>query len=262
MHPKQNTPILETAMNSFAKRLALTAGLTILLAAGAASAQTAAPTAPKPAKALQALTAAEIDAQRLIAPPPAEGSAAHRAELAELHRVIAAATPARLAQAKWDDEHEDPSLYYATIGGGFDLKTLPATAALLDIIVNDDGLAATAAKHTFPRLRPWASDKTIPTCDPDDKPLTSYPSGHATLGFSVGMVLATLIPEKAQAIQARAQDYAFSREVCGSHYASDTAASHALANAITTTMLANPALQPRIAAARAELRAARFTTLQ
>ena len=69
-----------------------------------------------------------------LPPPPEEGSEAHKADLADLHRIIAARTPERLAQAKWDDEHEDPSAYYATIGGGFDLKTLPATAALLAVV--------------------------------------------------------------------------------------------------------------------------------
>ncbi len=108
-------------MNVYPKRLALVAVLGALLSAGHAMAQTAAPAAPaaaKPAKVLIVLTRADIDAQRLIAPPPAEDSAFHKAELAELHRIIATASPERMAQAKWDDDHEDPSLYYATIGGG------------------------------------------------------------------------------------------------------------------------------------------------
>jgi acid phosphatase (class A) len=217
--------------------------------------------AAKPQKVLMVLSQDQIDAKRLIAPPPAEGGEQHKAELSELHRIIAAATPERMAQAKWDDEHEDPSAFYAVIGKGFDLKTLPATAALFKLVMNDQSYAASAAKKTFPRNRPWASDATIKTCDPDDKPLTSYPSGHATMGFSVATVLATLMPEKAEAIMARARDYAFSREVCGSHYASDTEASHALGAVIATELLASPALQDKIAAAKAELKQAGFTSL-
>jgi acid phosphatase (class A) len=240
-------------------RLALTTALAAALTFGAAQAQ-APDTTPKPPKRLQILTPAQINAALLIPAPPAEDGAIHAAELADLHRVIVAASPERMAQAKWDDDHEDPSAYYATIGGGFDLKALPATAALFAVVMNDQSFAASAAKKMFPRKRPWASDAGIPTCDPDDKPLTSYPSGHATMGFSVGLILATLIPEKAQAIQARAMDYAFSREICGSHYASDTEASHVLATAVALELLDSPALQPKIAAAKAELRAARFTT--
>ena len=222
-------------------------------------AQTAdAPKAAKPQKVLMVLTEDQIDARRLIASPPAEGGEQHKAELAELHRIIAAASPERMAQAKWDDEHEDPSAFYAVIGAGFDLKALPATAALLKAVMNDQSYAASAAKKTFPRNRPWASDASIKTCDPDDKPKTSYPSGHATMGYSVATVLATLMPEKAEAIMVRARDYAFSREVCGAHYPSDTEASHALGAVVATDLLTSPALQDRIAAAKAELRQAGF----
>lgn len=215
--------------------------------------------AAKGEKALMVLTPAEVEATRLLPPPPSETSAQEKSELAELHRIIAARTPERLAQAKWDDDHEDPSLFYATIGGGFDLKTLPATTALLDVVMNDQKIAVSDAKKVFARKRPWAVDASIPTCDPNDKPTTSYPSGHAMVGYTVGTVLATLMPEKAQAIQARATDYAFSREVCGSHFASDTEASHVLGTAVAIELLSNPALQPKIAAAKAELRAAHFT---
>jgi len=215
--------------------------------------------AAKPQKVLLVLTPDQVDARRFIAPPPAEGSEQHQRDRDAVRRAVAAATPERIAQARWDDDHEDPSAYYAVIGGGFDLKTLPATAGLFTVVMNDQSFAASKAKKTFPRLRPWASDATIKTCDPDDKPLTSYPSGHATMGFTTAVVLATLIPEKASAIQARAADYAFSREVCGSHYPSDTEASHVLGTALALELLASPALQDKVAAAKAELRAAHFT---
>jgi acid phosphatase (class A) len=101
-------------------------------------------------------------------------------------------------------------------------------------------------------------DPTIKTCDPDDKPLTSYPSGHSMMGYSVGMTFAILIPEKAQAFMNRASDYAMSREVCGAHYPSDTAASHALSVAVVTALAKNPQFQAKLDAAHAELKAAKF----
>ena len=79
------------------------------------------------------------------------------------------------------------------------------------------------------------------------------------MGYSVGIVLAALIPEKSQAILARAADYAYSREVCGDHYHSDIEASHALGNALGIMFLNSPALKTQIEAARAELRAAHLT---
>lgn len=229
------------------------------LAAGllASSAVPPALAADKPAKALMVLTPDQVTAARILPPPPP--AALQASELAEIHRVIAARTPAELAKAKWDDDHEDPTLFYDTIGGGFDLAKLPATAALMEVVMNDQKVAVGDAKKFFARSRPWVVDKTIPTCDPDDKPQTSYPSGHAMVGYTVGLVFATLMPEKAQAIEARAADYAHSRVVCGSHFPSDTEASHTLGVVVATELLASPALRDKVAAAKAELRAAGFT---
>ncbi|PTS83186.1 MULTISPECIES: phosphatase PAP2 family protein [unclassified Caulobacter] len=226
------------------------------LAQTAPAAATAA--AAKPVKVLKYLTESDIDPRRLLPPPAMDGSDAQKAELAELHRIIANATPERAAQAQWDDDHEDPSAYAATVGAGFDLTRLTATAEVLGIVQNDASIAASAGKKTFQRKRPWVLDATIKTCDPDDKPLTSYPSGHATIGYSLAMTLAVLIPEKAQALMTRADDYAYSRTVCGSHYPSDTRASQALAASFVTALLKNPDFQAKMAAAHAELQAAKL----
>jgi acid phosphatase (class A) len=214
-----------------------------------------APAAPRPAKVLQYLTPADIDPTRLLPPPPADGSPAAQAELAEVHRAISTSSAERRAQARWDDEHEDASAFFATVAPGFDLKGLPATAEVLHVVETDASLAAGRAKALFARKRPWVVDPTIPNCDPEDKPLTSYPSGHATYGYSLAMTYAVLIPDRAQAFMTRAADYAFSREVCGAHYASDTQASQALSAAVVTALLKNPEFQGKLDAARAELKA-------
>lgn len=239
-------------------RLFLSAAAVAVLA-GPCLAQTAPPApAAKPVKVLKYLVPADIDPQRLLPPPPIDGSSVNKAELADMHRIIDTATPERMAQAKWDDDHEDPSMYVPTLGAGFDLAKLPATAEILAIVQNDASIAASAAKKTFLRKRPWAVDTTIKTCDPDDKPLTSYPSGHSTLGYSLGMTLAVLIPEKSQLLMTRAHDYAYSRVVCGAHYDSDTRASQALAAAFVTALLKSPEFEAKLTAAHAELKAAKL----
>jgi acid phosphatase (class A) len=200
----------------------------------------------------------ELDFARLVPPPPADGSPRQAAELAEVHRLLAMRSPERLAQAIWDDKHEDATLFADVLGPGFDLAKLPVTRAVLAGI---DGRrkAAEGAKGFFKRKRPWAYDPTITPCDGGDKgknPLSSYPSGHSLTGYSLGMTLAALIPDKAQAIEARASDYAYSREVCGAHYHSDTEASHVLAAVLVTDYLRDPANADGIDAARNELKAA------
>jgi len=223
-----------------------------------------------PTKTLKVLTAAEIDPSRLLPPPPADGSESQRKELKEVERLVETRSKERFAQAKWDNEHEDPTAFAATLGPTFNLQKLPATAKLLAAVMNDQSMAASAAKTYFHRRSPVAaagdaaSNYQAWSCDegvkkPADRPLRSYPSGHATMGYSVGIILAALIPEKSQAILARAGDYAYSREVCGDHYHSDVEASHALGSALGMMLLNDASLKPQIEAARAELRAAGLT---
>jgi acid phosphatase (class A) len=245
-----------------------TALFVFVLPAAAALAQTA-PTA-SPTKKLKILAPAETDPSRLLPPPPADGSLSQRKELDEVERVVKTRTPQRFAQAKWDNEHEDATAFAATIGPSFDLEKLPATAKLLALVLNDQSVVASAAKVFFHRAAPvaaagaaagsyqdWSCDQDVKK--PADRPLRSYPSGHATMGYSLAIVLSALMPEKSQAIQARAADYAYSREVCGDHYHSDVEASHALGNALGIMLLDSAALKPQIEASKAELRAAHLT---
>ena len=234
----------------------------------ALAAQTSTP-APKAPKKLMYLTPGQIDPSRLLQPPAKDGSEMQQREMAAVKRLIKERTPERFARAKWDAEHEDATAFSATLGPDFDLHKLPATAKLLESVLNDQGIAASAAKDYFHRKFPVTAEMPASygewTCDtgdrkPDSRPLRSYPSGHATLGYSVGVVLAALIPEKSQAILIRAADYAYSREVCGDHYHSDVEASRALGTAVGVLLLNNAALRPQIDAAKAELRAAHITS--
>jgi acid phosphatase (class A) len=223
------------------------------LSLSAASAQTTVTPAPtaKPAKHFEIIDPAAVAPERMLPAPPAAGSPAEAMELAQLHQLIAAASPARLEQAKWDDTHEDPAIFNAVVGR--DLRTLPATWALLNTVQNEADRAADLAKVYFARTRPWGVDATMPRCDDGPKPTRSYPSGHSMLGYSVGLTLAQLVPAKAPAILDRARDYALSRQLCGAHFPSDTEASHALGAYVASLVLTDPRIAPRLAAARAEL---------
>lgn len=240
--------------------------LLVLERVPAVSAQPAA----RPAKKLQCLTAAEIDPSRLLPPPPADGSETQQREMAEVRGLIQTRTPERYQRAKWDNQHENPAAFAEVLGPEFDLQKLPATARLLATVVNDQAIAASAAKDYFHRKFPVAAADPAPaafadwTCDapprkPAEYPLRSYPSGHTTMGYTLGIILANLFPEKAQAIQARAAEYAYSRQICGDHYRSDVEAGHALGNAIGILLLENAALKQQLEAARAELRSAHLT---
>lgn len=220
-----------------------------------ALAQTMAPqTAATPApKRLEFLNPADFEPVRLLPAPAAKGSPAEARELVTLHALIASATPERLQQAKWDADHEDPAIFNDVIGR--DLSKLPQTWALLKLIQREANIAAGFSKKYFNRTRPWGVDSTIPNCEGPSKklPVNSYPSGHSTLSYSVGYALAQLVPAKAAATLAKAEDYAMSREYCGVHYASDTAASQVVGTVAAVRLLSDPRLADQVAAARTEL---------
>lgn len=202
------------------------------------------------------LAPADIDAARLLPPPPAAGSMAAKAEIAELHAIAASSSAELLEKARRDDGDEKPDLFNAALG--FDVTALAATGKLLNEIAREEDEDSKAAKTYFHRDRPWIVDATIRTCVPV-KPgpaATSYPSGHTTLGFAMGVVLAALMPEKSQIILARASEFAEHRLVCGMHFRSDIVAGQEFGTVMAVRLMQDPGFRAEMDAARAELRAA------
>ncbi|MBW8812600.1 MAG: phosphatase PAP2 family protein [Caulobacterales bacterium] len=242
-------------MRRHALRLTLAA---VLLAAQAAPAlaQPAPEPAAKPAAVSKFLQPADLDPTLILPPPPADDSPLTAAELAELHRIEAARTPERLAQAKQDDEIEDVRSIADVLGPAFDLQRFPATAALFTDLRNEDSVIAKRAKAYFMRTRPWHADPTLNPCNRSDAIKSAYPSGHATMGYAAATTLANLIPGNGQVILARASEYAESRLVCGAHYRRDIEAGQALGTALVIKLMEKPAFRAELEAARAELTAA------
>jgi acid phosphatase (class A) len=77
-------------------------------------------------------------------------------------------------------------------------------------------------------------------------PLRSYPCSRAAMGYTLAIVLGSLVPRKSQLLLARAADYACSREVCGDHYHSDVEAGHVLGLSLGVLLSNNVALEPEI----------------
>ena len=209
------------------------------------------------------LSASSTNPALLLPPPPADGSPAAKAEMAELHRIEKNRTADDLASAKSDDRTEDVTAFAAVMGPGFDLKVLPKTAKLFADVREEEKVAAKLAKDFFKRTRPYVADPSLKSCaNKSDAPKTSYPSGHATMGYSMAVVLAALAPEKAQTILARASEYAENRLVCGVHYRRDIVAGEALGTAVGVELMASPGFMAEFVAARDELRAAHLVADQ
>ena len=201
------------------------------------------------------LEPSQVDASRLLPPPPAVGSTEEKAEFDELRAIAARSTPDQRAVAKHDAEDETPDIFNAAIG--FDIATRPQTFKLLDMVVKEEDGDTKPAKEFFHRDRPYSADPSLKTCTPvkPGKAPTSYPSGHSSLAFSMGVVLASLLPEKSQAILARSAEYAEHRLVCGVHFRSDIVAGQQFGTVLALRLMQNAQFQAQMTLAQAELAA-------
>ena len=134
--------------------------------------------------------------------------------------------------------------------------SLPKTAAFFARVADVDKAEVKDAKLYWRRARPpVTSDQVHPLSQekPDD---WSYPSGHATFGYTTAILLANMVPEKRAAIFARADLYAQHRVVMGVHFPSDVEAGRLAGTVIGAQLLQQADWQADYQAARTELRAA------
>lgn len=190
----------------------------------------------------------------LIPLPPASGSAAQQAELAEMHRIEQARTPAQVAAARADEHRQNIFAFNTVLGEEFNAKDLPLTAALSTYVYNEEPALTIPLKGIYARPRPYQYDHTLhPVCGTTTVH-NSYPSGHSLSGYLEAFTLIQMVPEKSQEILARADEFAHNRLVCGVHYPSDIATGREIAYALFGYMMAMPQFQRDLAAARAETR--------
>lgn len=198
---------------------------------------------------------ARPDLTVLLAPPPAPGSEADRADLASLLAAQAARGAEDEARAV-ADRPVDAFRFADVLGADFTRERFPKTAELLDRLDDYVKCPVGAAKDFWRRPRPYLRD-------PDKllKPLFtsrgwSYPSGHNAYGRFAAIVLAQLYPEKSAELFARGDRYGDARVTAGVHYPSDAAAGKLAGALIAATALADPGFADALAQAKQELRGA------
>ena len=201
-------------------------------------------------------TPAQTHVTQILPSPPLPDSELTKAELVQLHQLQATRSAADVARAVADDQEETMFIYRDVLGPKFDAAALPLTAAFSARVKHEEGVNTLPAKSEFHRMRPYNLDKTLtPVCKTKTKD-DSYPSGHTTAGYLAALALIEMVPEKRDAILARAADYGNNRLVCGVHFPSDVQASKLLAYAVHAVMDTDPRYTQEMHAARAELRRA------
>ncbi|MBX7249786.1 MAG: phosphatase PAP2 family protein [Caulobacteraceae bacterium] len=211
------------------------------------------------------LPAHAVDAARVVGPPPAEGSPELAADQAIYRAAEAGAGSERWRQAREDDSLDWPVVldrYACALDARLNVNTAPATLRLLERVKIDVDATGHDAKSAYGRLRPFVTDRPdAPICidiPPERRPSASpsYPSGHATLGTTWGLVLSEAAPDRTGAIAERTRAFIDSRRVCRLHYASDLRAGERLGASIFARLQSSPDFQADLAAARAEIAAA------
>ena len=226
----------------------------LLICAAQAQTPVKAPTPRKPIF----VSPDQLNMAAILPAPPADNSPRGKAELAEVYKIQETRTEAQIAHAQADDAEEDMFVFKDVLGDRFRPENLPATALLSAHMHNDEGVIVNPAKTFFAKMRPFNLDPAVkPVCKANANAKDyGYPSGHGTTGYLEALVLIMIVPEKRDAILARADDYAHSRVVCGVHYPSDGFASKLTAYSMMALIVNNPQFKKEFEAAKAETRAA------
>ncbi len=190
----------------------------------------------------------------MLLAPPCDDCEETAGELAELLKLQKLRTPDQAKHAT-DDSERTIGRFLDEIGIQID-DQLPVAGHLFKCIAEAAKDEIRDAKMTFHRTRPYKLPHNglqfLKELKDDDS--FSYPSGHATYGTIVGLVVAEMIPEKRGKIIKRIENYGFSRMVAGVHFRSDVYAGQVAGAAITTSLFRNEDFRNAFEKARAEVR--------
>jgi len=203
------------------------------------------------------LSDAQVSAVMAALPAPsAPGSAEDKADYAATDRAFADRSATDFAQAK-QEEKFNAFDFAPLIGDGFRADKLPHVAALFKEAEEETKQAVDLSKNHWKRPRPCppASD-CANNPEKAAKKSYGYPSGHSSRATVDAVLLAQLFPQDADALMQHARDIGWRRVVKGVHTLQDIYAGREFGQALATDMLASPAMQHDLAAARDELRAA------
>ncbi|RUL79642.1 acid phosphatase [Dyella choica] len=180
---------------------------------------------------------AVVGLPNLLPPPPAAGSAEAQRDLQAVLAVQHSRSAEDVAAAKADAEHS-VFRFADAIGLKVQASSLPNTAAFFERVAKFDKAEVKQAKAFWQRPRPSVVSAEVHPLSKEKSGDWSYPSGHATFGYTTAVLLANMLPEKRAEIFARADLYAQHRVVMGVHFPSDIEAGK-----LAGTVLAEEILQ-------------------
>lgn len=198
-----------------------------------------------------------------LLPPPFDlGSSQSKLELEAMKSMIAKLDPSQKELAIKDALNLSVS-FFSDVLPGFDIDALPKTKKLFDSVKYNASYESKLFKNYFMSKRPYQVDADIQACVPPtpDNLNRSYPSGHTTLGYATGIILANLIPEKSTLIMERARLYGENRINCGAHFPSDVVGGQVLGSLVAAELLKNNEFKFLMNASKEELVLAGLTSI-
>lgn len=185
------------------------------------------------------LAAGALDTYKILPPAPVPGTTRYEAD-----RTTFLATRSLKDSDRWKlaqgDADEKAILKDFSCAAGVELspETTPKLAALLLKARFDVRTAVNTPKDIYKRQRPYLIDEGPICVDKTDDLAKSpdYPSGHTTWGWTVGLLLAELVPDHATEILVRGRSFGESRVVCGVHNASAIEAGRTNASALVAAL--------------------------
>lgn len=214
------------------------------------------------------LTRAQMpDSLALLPPPPTAGTVQEAADIDRYRQSRALRDTPRWALARQDTNLKFPAaanIFACALDVPISAEATPHLNMLLRRTLLDAGLATYKAKDHYNRQRPYVQLSEA-TCAPGEEAALSkdgsYPSGHAALGWAWAQILASLAPDKADALLQRGHAFGQSRMVCGYHWQSDVDQGRLVGSAAVARLQSDPTFVAQAELARQEIAMARAKSL-
>jgi acid phosphatase (class A) len=200
------------------------------------------------------VSTSEVDLDDILPPPPLPDSPAQTADMKAVMDAQTARTPKDVEQALGDFK-KSIFRFKDVLGPNFTPANLPFTNAFFRRVLGDDEAIVSQAKDFFARPRPFITNGDV-------NPVMlrpgggGYPSGHSTFAYVAAVLMGIMVPEKRDAIFARADQFEQMRVVSGEHYPTDVEAGRIAGAAIANALLHSPKFMADFAVSRAEVRKA------
>jgi acid phosphatase (class A) len=205
---------------------------------------------------LNFLKPGQIEASVILAPPPLINSPEQAAEMDEVHKVYGSADQAD-KDAAYGEKKFSVYNFATEVGAFFTATNLPKTTAFFEKVQIDAETVTDQGKDHFKRPRPFTTDPSLANGKLEKS--FSYPSGHSTESMVLALVLADLVPDRAEAIIGHARTIGWHRVQIARHYPSDIFVGRTLARNIAREFKSSEEFQKEFAEAKKEIEAARST---